>query len=101
MQRIHGSNPVSVVTNDVVMTGNKLVSHDHEIGLSIQAFFLTDSSDHTTTTTNANRADQPIRNLFDHIWHSVRDVNYLYKIGDFSWETGLLTVKGRNVSLKG
>lgn len=50
MQRIHGSNPVSVVTNDVVMTGNKLVSHDHEIGLSIQAFFDRQHRSHHYTT---------------------------------------------------
>lgn len=43
MQRIHSSNRVSVVTNDVVMTGNKLVSHDHESHLSIQVAFLTDN----------------------------------------------------------
>lgn len=50
MRRIHGSSQVSVVTNDVVMTGNKLVSHDHEprIGLSIQ---ISDSTGRTTKTT--------------------------------------------------
>lgn len=37
MRGIHSSSHTSVVTNDVVMTGNKLVSH--EIGLSIQIFW--------------------------------------------------------------
>lgn len=65
MQRIHGSNPVSVVTNDVVMTGNKLVSHDHEIGLSIQAFFDRQQPSHHHNNNNATTADHPIGNLFD------------------------------------